>query len=512
MALSRGRGGRNAFNIWPGFVDAMTSLLMVIMFVLSIFMVVQFVLQDTVSEKDSELAELSGQVASLTDALGLAEGRGRALAAEGERLRGDLAARDSDLATARTRLSAFEVEVAALMAAREAARGRVAELEEAQSRAMTEREALNLALAQARSEVDAGAEAARLDAARREALEALVADLRAKGEADAARLSEAEVARLTEAEAAAALRERLRNSQDELTAMTMALEAQRKRAEETLTLLAAAEAARNQAEAAAARELTEAERQAGLLAAANAALSQEEAKSAESLRRLALLNEQVAQLRAQLGSLQAVLDASRAEDSAAQVQIEELGGQLNTALAQVAAEQRRRAELEEAERRRLEAEAQDLQRYRSEFFGKLRDILASREGVRVVGDRFMFSAEVLFQPGSEVLSEEGRSQIAGVARILFDVADEIPDDIDWIVRVDGHTDNVPLSGAGQFRDNWELSQARALSVVRFLVDDLGFPPGRLAATGFGEYRPVNPADTPEARAQNRRIELKLTER
>ena len=220
----------------------------------------------------------------------------------------------------------------------------------------------------------------------------------------------------------------------------------------------------------------------------------------------------MAALRAQLGSLQAVLDASQARDDAAQVQIEQLGGQLNVALAQVAAEQRRRAELEAAERQRLEAEAQDLQRYRSEFFGKMRDILASREGVRVVGDRFVFSSEVLFQPGSDALSDEGRSQIAGVARILFDVAGEIPPDIDWIIRVDGHTDNVPLSGTGQFRDNWELSQARALSVVRYMVDDLGVAPERLAATGFGEFRPVNPANTPEARAQNRRIELKLTER
>lgn len=502
MGLSRGRGGRQEINIWPGFVDAMTSLLMVMMFVLSIFMVVQFVLQDTVSEKDSELADLSGRVATLTDALGLAEGRGRQLSA-------DLAERSEDLATARTRITAFEAEVTALLAARDAARGRVGELEAAQARALSEQEALNLALAQARSEVDAGAEAARLAAARREALEALVADLKAKGATDAERLTEAEAARLTEAEAAAALRERLANSQDELTALTLSLEQARKRAEETLTLLAAAEAARDQVQG---KEATEAQRQAGLLAAAQTRLAQEEAKSAESLRRMALLNEQVAQLRAQLGSLQTVLDASADRDSESQVQIEQLGGQLNAALAQVAAEQRRRAELEAAERKRLEAEAQDLQRYRSEFFGKLRDVLASREGVRVVGDRFVFSSEVLFQPGSDALSEEGRSQIAGVASILRDVAGEIPPEIDWIVRVDGHTDNTPLSGTGQFRDNWELSQARALSVVRYLVGGLGFPPERLAATGFGEYRPVNPANTAEARAQNRRIELKLTER
>ena len=126
--------------------------------------------------------------------------------------------------------------------------------------------------------------------------------------------------------------------------------------------------------------------------------------------------------------------------------------------------------------------------------------------------RFVFSSEVLFESASATLSEEGQTQIASVANILAEVAFLIPDSIDWIIRVDGHTDNVPLSGTGAFADNWELSQARALSVVKYLTEELGFPPQRLAATGFGEFRPVNPDDTPEARAQNRRIELKLTER
>jgi chemotaxis protein MotB len=194
------------------------------------------------------------------------------------------------------------------------------------------------------------------------------------------------------------------------------------------------------------------------------------------------------------------------------VQLESLGSELNTALAQVASEQRRRAELEAAEAARLEAENRDLARFRSEFFGELSTLLAGREGVRVVGDRFVFSSEVLFNPGSADLAPEGRAQIAGVVRTLDDVRQKIPAEIDWIIRVDGHTDNVPLSGGGAFADNWELSQARALSVVRFMQDELGFPPDRMAATGFGEYRPVAEGDTPEARALNRRIELKLTER
>jgi chemotaxis protein MotB len=194
------------------------------------------------------------------------------------------------------------------------------------------------------------------------------------------------------------------------------------------------------------------------------------------------------------------------------VQIEALGSQLNAALAQVAQEQKKRAEMEAAERKRLEAENADLAKFRSEFFGQLSQLLAGREGVRVVGDRFVFSSEVLFNAGSADLAPEGQAQIAGVVESLNEVMGQIPPSIDWIIRVDGHTDNVPLSGTGEFKDNWQLSQARALSVVRYMQDVLGFAPERLAATGFGEYQPVAAGDSAEARAQNRRIELKLTER
>ena len=224
------------------------------------------------------------------------------------------------------------------------------------------------------------------------------------------------------------------------------------------------------------------------------------------------LNQQVAALRAQLGSLQGILDAMQADDAERQVQVETLGSDLNAALAQVAAEQRARADLEAAERARLEAQTEDLERYRSEFFGQLRDVLGQREGVEVVGDRFVFSSEVLFAQGDAELRPEGRRQIAQVAGVILDVAREIPPGIDWILRVDGHTDDVPVTGGGRFADNWELSQARALSVVLYMIRVLGVPPDRLAATGFAEFQPVDPAPTPQARARNRRIELKLTER
>ncbi|NBT31491.1 MAG: peptidoglycan-binding protein, partial [Rhodobacteraceae bacterium] len=131
---------------------------------------------------------------------------------------------------------------------------------------------------------------------------------------------------------------------------------------------------------------------------------------------------------------------------------------------------------------------------------------------QIVGDRFVFSSEVLFPPGSADLSEAGKAEIAKVAALLRQIAAGVPEGIDWVIRVDGHTDDVPLSGTGRYRDNWELSQGRALSVVRYMVDNEGIPPNRLAANGFGEFQPINTADTDAARAQNRRIELKLTER
>ena len=544
MASSR---RRDSSLIWPGFVDAVTTLLMVLMFVLTIFTMMQAVLRDELNTQDTELDALTVQVAQLAEALGLERARaadlqgqvaaleaGLATAlAEGDRqgaliasLTADLAAREGELAVAKGRITDFEAQVAALLVERDRARddaarltASVSELEAAQDRLLTEAEAMTLALAQAREEIDAGAEAARLAAARREALEALLAEERRKvasgaAELEAARaeITEVEAARLADAAALQALRDRLAEADTELTAMTLALEAERTRAEETLTLLAAANAARDALDAERARTLTEAETRAALLSVAQQQLTEAEALAAEDQRRLALLNEQVAALTRQVGGLQELLGESRAREAAADTQIATLGSDLNAALARVAAEERRRAELEEAERRRLEEEARQLERYRSEFFGQMREVMAGRDGVEIVGDRFVFSSEVLFDAGSADLSPEGQAQIANVGALLLDASREIPEGIDWVLRVDGHTDDAPVRPGGRFASNWELSQARALSVVLYLVEELGFPPERLAATGFGEYRPVLAGSDPVSRAANRRIELKLTER
>ena len=545
MGLSR--RNRESPNIWAGFVDAVTTLLMVLMFVLTILTVAQSVLRDTINSQSSELSQLNAQVAQLADALGLEQAKATDLfsqvgalqtslnvaKAEGDKqsalianLSTQLTAKTGELTAAQGRIASFEAQVASLLADSAAQKGQigaltasVSDLQAAESKLISEKEAMNLALAKVRDEVSADAEAARLAAARRDALEALIADLKrqasakdsaltvAQGQAGdlQAKLTDVEKQQIADAAAAAALREKLKNSDAELTAMTLALEEQRKKAEDTLTLLAAADTA--------AKNLVAGQSQKDVaLAEAQKILSQKDQQLAEQARNVTLLNQQMVALRAQLSQLQGMLDASAAKDVENSVQVEVLGGQLNAALAQVAVEQKKRAELEAAEAARLKLENQDLSKYRSEFFGELSKLLAGQPGVRVVGDRFVFSSEVLFQPGAADLAPEGMAQIASVVATLQQVVPQIPAGLNWIIRVDGHTDAVPLSGSGAFRDNWELSQARALSVVRYMTDVLGFPPDRLAAAGFGQYQPVTAGDTPEARAQNRRIELKLTER
>ena len=328
----------------------------------------------------------------------------------------------------------------------------------------------------------------------------------------ASRLAAALEDRTSQAQSRAALEDQLAAALIARTEMQTALDTA---ADERATLgseLAAAVAALAATQVSATAAAQDLDRQAALLAQANAALSQQEALSAESQRQVALLNEQVAALRGELGRLQGLLNLANDEDVTANVQIETLTQDLNTALARALIAEQRAGVLEAAELERLAAQAVELERYRSDFLGLLRGVLEGVDGVRIEGDRFVFSSEVLFEQGAAELSSEGEREIAKVAQILRDVAGEIPDEIDWVIRVDGHTDNVPLSGAGAFANNWELSQARALSVVLYMVNFLAIPPERLAANGFGQYQPLNPADTDAARAQNRRIELKLTER
>ena len=400
-------------------------------------------------------------------------------------------------------------------------------LEAENSNTLNEKNVIELALASARNEINQQVESARLAAAKREALELLIVKLQNESKLQLAEessisetLTETEKRRLAEAAAAELLREKLKNANTELTAMSLALEAERKEAEITLTKIAAANALEKSLKIDLSKSFTEVERQAALIAEANSLLEKEKDISITAQRKLALLNTQTSQLRNQLNELQGLLDESKEADSKAQIQLKSLGTDLNLALARVAAEQRKVAaeqkkiaELEAKEKLRFAEEAKDLRKFRSQFFGELRKVMEGQEGVRIVGDRFVFSSEVLFSVGSANLGSLGKTEINKVAKIINQIAGEIPDGIDWILRVDGHTDRIPFSGFGKdYKDNWELSQARALSVVRYLMDDLKIPANRLAANGFGEFQPIDDRDTPEAYKTNRRIELKFTEK
>jgi chemotaxis protein MotB len=219
------------------------------------------------------------------------------------------------------------------------------------------------------------------------------------------------------------------------------------------------------------------------------ALDSEKQISSRAQAMIEVLNQQISALRRQLAALEAALDASEKRDKDSQTRIAELGQRLNVALAQ---------------------RVQELARYRSEFFGRLRAILGNRSDIRIVGDRFVFQSEVFFDAGQAVLVPEGRAELDRLASALLELERQIPAEIPWVLRVDGHTDVRPISNA-QFPSNWELSSSRAISVVQYLISR-GISPQRLVAAGFGEFQPLDPEKTEEAYRRNRRIELKLTER
>ncbi len=219
-------------------------------------------------------------------------------------------------------------------------------------------------------------------------------------------------------------------------------------------------------------------------------LESEKNVSSRALAQVEILNQQIAALRRQLAAIEDALNASEARERESQARVADLGQRLNVALAQ---------------------KVQELARYRSDFFGRLRAILGNRPEIRIVGDRFVFQSEVFFDGGQAVLKPEGQAELDKLAPALLELDRTIPPDIAWVLRIDGHTDRRPLSGSGEFRSNWHLSAARAISVVQYLAGK-GVPPQRLLAAGFGEFQPLDLAETEDALRRNRRIELKLTER
>ncbi len=342
MALGRARRRERNVDYWPSFVDALSTLLLVIIFLLSVFMLAQFFLSQEISGRDTLLNRLNAQINELTELLALERAAGR-----------------STLDT----LTALQESLASA----EAERDRLAGLLDAEGQ---DDDGLGGRVAQLTSDLDAE------------------------------------------------------------------------------------------------REVSQ------------RALSQVE-----------ILNQQIAALRRQLAALEAALEASEARDRESQATIADLGRRLNVALAQ---------------------RVQELARYRSDFFGRLREILSDRADIRIVGDRFVFQSEVLFPPGGDTINAAGQEELTKLADALIELSEQIPDDIEWVLRVDGHTDVRPINTA-EFESNWELSTARAISVVQYLIDR-GVPADRLVAAGFGEFQPLEEGDTEEIYARNRRIELKLTER
>src|SRR4051812_16461945 len=342
MALARARRNESGFNYWPGFVDALSTLVLSIVFLLSVFLVVQFFLSQEVTGKDKALEQLNAKIAQLNEMLSL------------EKL------------------------------------GKMS-----------------------------------LDHQSRQHLSGLAS--------------------------AASERDRVKGLFDGLG--------------------------------------TAGSNAAGRANELNRALDSEKNVPSLALAQIEVLNQQISALRRQLAALEDALDASEKRDKESQNRIADLGSRLNVALAQ---------------------RVQELSRYRSEFFGRLRKILGDRPDIRIVGDRFVFQSEVFFDTGQATLLPEGRAELDTLATALIELDKKIPNEIPWVLRVDGHTDVRPVSGAN-FKSNWDLSAARSISVVQYLVS-LGVPAQRLVAAGFGEFQPLDTANTEEAYKRNRRIELKLTER
>ena len=382
--MPAGRRTARTVDIWPGFVDALATLILVIVFVLMVFTLFQFYLKDVISGRDQALAKLSSQLGDLADQLALEKKA------------------NADL---NTRIGSLNDELQASLSTR--------------------------------------------DRLQQEADEA-------KGRADKVSADLEDANKVIQAD------------KEKIDAQLGQLDALRKNIE-TLTALR--------------DELQKTVNQQGSDLTAQKDLTKDAQARAD------LLTRQIAALQQQLASLNAALGISEDKAKADQVQIADLGKRLNAALA---------------------GRVEELTKFRSEFFGRLRQVLGDRPDVRVVGDRFVFQSEVLFPSGSAELQPEGKQQLDGVADALATIAKEMPQDLPWILQVDGHTDNRPIS-TPQFPSNWELSAARAISVVKYLTSR-GIPADRLAAAGFGEFEPIDPRNDEVGWRRNRRIEIKVTSR
>jgi len=383
---------------WPGYVDVLSTLLMVIVFVLMIFVVAQLYLSQALTGKDQTLARLSQQLNELSEMLSMERGNSQQL---------------------KVQLSQLSSALTKSTAERDALQNRLTVI-------IGERDNLKAQLGDAQSKI---------------------ADAQSKIAASQEKQKQLEDAYKT-----------IDADQTKITAL--------------LSDIAALESLRDDLQ----KKLLTADENAKQI-------------SSQSEAQVALLNQQILAMRDQLAQLALALDASEKKSKEQQVQIADLGSKLNSALA---------------------SKVEELARYRSEFFGRLREALGDRQDIRIVGDRFVFQSEVLFASGSAEIGDAGRDQLDTLATTLILITKEIPEDINWVLRVDGHTDKRPIT-SGLYPSNWELSTARAIAVVKYLASK-GIPENKLAAAGFAEFSPLDPGDNEDAYTKNRRIEFKLDQR
>ncbi len=469
-------------DIWPGFVDAISALLIIVIFLLMVFTLAQYFLSAILSGRDEALERLNRQIIELSEMLSLERNDNAALRLDLSQVSAQLQASS----TARDRLSS---QLAEILPDRDALSASVAEL-------TRERETFSALLAERTRERDALAlQAGNIaDQAHKSAVDLESAFKTIEADTEKIALQLRRIASMErDVETLGELRKKLEKEVALLGATIKAKDTEFGALRDRSKELAASLATEQERTSLAQKTIDETDiRLRDTLARAGRTeleLTEEQKLSAAAQRRVNLLNAQLAALRQQLARIAAALEISETKSREQNVQIVDLGRRLNMALA---------------------SKVEELARFRSEFFGRLRKALGSRRDIRIVGDRFVLQSEVLFGSGSATLQAGGRRQILRIAQTLLDISRKIPREINWVLRVDGHTDRIPIK-TPRFPSNWELSTGRAISVVRFLVEQ-GVPARRLAVTGFGEFQPLDTRNDEIAFRRNRRIEFKLTER
>ena len=462
------RRPNNGLDAWPGYVDALSTLLMVTIFVLLVFVLAQGLLSVTLTGKDKALVRLNQEISQLTDMLSLERGRAADLQGNVAGLAHDLGevttARDAlghRLSTAEAEVATDSGEVSALIAQRDRLDAQLAD-------SVVQAQSASARLNDIQGQLGQQTQATAAANSQLVGLQTTLSAAQRKLAAAAAALSQANAADRAAATRAVDLQSQLTAAQAQAGMTAVALATARSLLEQDQNQLA---------------------QEQQLVASGGTALSQQKQATQEATAQIALLNQQMVALRQQLTAIASALQLQESQGRDKDAEIADLGRQLNLALA---------------------AKVQELQRYRSDFFGKLREILKDQPNIKVVGDRFVFQSDVLFPLDRATMTSAGQTQIGDIGTAVKGIMKEIPPNISWMLRVDGHADSQPIT-SGPYKNNWELSSARAIAVVLLLIQD-GVPANHLAATAFADTQPIDPTPSTEAYAKNRRIEFRLTDR